>query len=64
MSTGRGRPGGNPDLEKHRFSNGGQPVRTKVLSIRLTEEQMSQLREKHGDRLVDYCRELILNNAS
>jgi hypothetical protein len=58
---GRGRPGGNPNLREHQFTNDGRPARNKVLSIRVTEEELTAIRNFFGDRCSEQCRDIILN---
>lgn len=62
MGTGRGRPGGNPDLKPYQYSNNGQPVRSKILSIRFTPDEMDHIKQKYGDRLMEVCRTMLLGD--
>lgn len=57
---GRGRPGGNPEFgTKYKFDFGNKEKRSVVLTFRITESMLNNLKEVAGDEFRNYCIQAI-----
>lgn len=57
---GRGRPGGNPEFgTKYKFDYGNREKRSVVLSIRITESFLEDIKKVGGEAFRDFCIEAI-----
>ncbi|MBP5977035.1 CopG family transcriptional regulator [Brasilonema sp. CT11] len=58
------RPGGNPDFgTKYKFTNGDKPIKTKVLGIRMTPEELKQIKDFFGSDYSQKCRDILLQTS-